>query len=58
MLLMIPVYAIHHDPDFYTDPECFIPERFETKDRDPNLFMPFGKKTKHGKDNFKNSYSS
>ncbi len=26
-LINVPVYPIHHDPDVWTDPEKFIPER-------------------------------
>jgi cytochrome P450 family 3 subfamily A len=26
-LAVIPVYALHHDPDLWTDPETFDPER-------------------------------
>lgn len=46
MLVMIPVYAIHHDPEFYEEPEIYKPERFEpeqTKQRDSITFIPFGK---------------
>lgn len=41
----IPVYAIHHDPEIYPDPETFNPERFseETKaKRHPTAFLAFG----------------
>ncbi|CAH0600161.1 unnamed protein product [Chrysodeixis includens] len=38
-----PIYQIHHDPELYTDPEVFDPERF-SKDRKPNddIYLPFG----------------
>lgn len=46
MLVLIPVYGIHHDPEFYQEPEKYIPERFEpeqAKQRDSITFIPFGK---------------
>lgn len=44
-LVMIPIYAIHHDPQYYPEPEKFDPERFsiaETNTRHPFAFLPFG----------------
>ncbi|XP_031772912.1 probable cytochrome P450 6a14 [Apis florea] len=43
--IWIPIYAIHHDPDIYPDPEKFDPERFsedKIKQRHPMHFSPFG----------------
>jgi len=45
MEIIIPFYALHHDPDAWEDPEKFDPERFRgpTKDtRHPYQFLPFG----------------
>lgn len=45
MNLVIPVYAIHHDPEYYPDPYKFDPERFmndATKTRNNFTFLPFG----------------
>ncbi|KAL6437110.1 hypothetical protein ACFW04_005005 [Cataglyphis niger] len=43
--VLIPVYAIHHDPKIYPNPEVYDPERF-TKEaiqsRDPMHYIPFG----------------
>lgn len=42
---MIPVYAIHHDPEFYPNPEVFDPDRFKAEEiqkRHPQSFLPFG----------------
>ncbi|XP_073811910.1 cytochrome P450 6a22-like [Musca autumnalis] len=46
--VMIPIYGIHRNPDYYTQPERFIPERFATSSNEDILakqlptFMPFG----------------
>ena len=42
---MVPIFAIHHDPDIYPDPDKFDPERFSDenkKNRHSMAFIPFG----------------
>lgn len=44
--LMLPMHAIHNDPEYFPEPERFDPERFSpeaVKDRHPFTFLPFGK---------------
>ncbi|KAK2665084.1 hypothetical protein Ddye_003658 [Dipteronia dyeriana] len=39
---VMPLFRnIHHNPDFFPDPQIFDPSRFEVAPR-PNTFMPFG----------------
>lgn len=41
----IPVYGIHHDPQYYPDPDRFDPERFtqeNMKERHQFTYLPFG----------------
>ena len=33
---------LHYDPDFYPNPDSFIPERFLDRSFAPNEYMPFG----------------
>ncbi|XP_070393465.1 cytochrome P450 3A16-like [Dermacentor albipictus] len=43
--IVIPVYAIHHDPEFFSDPEGFNPERFSDENLEsirPYTYLPFG----------------
>ncbi|KAF7991637.1 hypothetical protein HCN44_010438 [Aphidius gifuensis] len=41
--VLIPIHAIHHDPNIYPNPSTFNPDRFENKKlRDNCTFLPFG----------------
>jgi cytochrome P450 family 6 len=45
MNVSIPTYCIHHDADYYPDPEKFDPERFSDENkqkRHPLAFTAFG----------------
>lgn len=44
-LVVIPVYAIHHNPDYYPDPERFNPDRFLPENKHllvPYTYLSFG----------------
>lgn len=44
-VVLVPVYAIHHDPEYYPEPERFDPERFTAEaeqSRPHEAFLPFG----------------
>ncbi|XP_026676267.1 cytochrome P450 6a2 [Diaphorina citri] len=43
--ILVPVYAIHYDPEYYPNPEIFDPERFSPEQvaaRTPFTYLPFG----------------
>nr|CAD7602486.1 unnamed protein product [Timema genevievae] len=45
MQMVIPVYALHHDPKYYPNPEKFDPERFNEQNkasRPRYCYLPFG----------------
>ena len=44
-LIWIPTYALHHDPQYFSDPEKFDPERFSEENKrkiNPYTYLPFG----------------
>lgn len=43
--IIIPIYAIHHDPKYHPEPNCFNPERFSSENKHlmhQASFIPFG----------------
>jgi len=44
-VVWMPIYALHHDPAYFPDPEKFDPERFSDENRG-NIknctYLPFG----------------
>lgn len=45
MLVSVPFFALHRDPELWPEPEEFRPERFSKENRDkihPYSYMPFG----------------
>lgn len=45
MLVMIPVYAMHRDPELWPEPEQFKPDRFSKQNKqsiNPYTYLPFG----------------
>ncbi|KFO91421.1 Cytochrome P450 3A29, partial [Buceros rhinoceros silvestris] len=45
MVVMIPAYVLHRDPEYWPEPEEFRPERFSKENKesvDPYTFLPFG----------------
>jgi enediyne biosynthesis protein E7 len=48
--LLVPLYLLHRHPDFWTDPEAFLPERFgpgQEGSRPRFVYMPFGAGPRH-----------
>ncbi|KAM9454518.1 cytochrome P450 3A30-like [Clarias gariepinus] len=44
-VVMVPIYALHRDPEYWPDPETFNPDRFTQENKEsiePYAYMPFG----------------
>ena len=41
--VFLSIYAIHRDPDFWSSPDEFIPDRFLDGNYDKQAYLPFGK---------------
>ncbi|TTE81777.1 Cytochrome P450 3A27 [Bagarius yarrelli] len=45
IVVLIPTYTLHRDPEYWTDPETFNPERFTQENKESieqYAYMPFG----------------
>lgn len=45
MVVIVPTWPMHHDPEIWPEPEKFKPERFNKENKetiDPYIYMPFG----------------
>ncbi|KAM9314864.1 cytochrome P450 3A27-like [Pholidichthys leucotaenia] len=45
MVVFVPIYALHHDPELWPEPEEFNPERFNKDNKksiNPYTYLPFG----------------
>jgi len=45
MIVIFDVQSVHHNPEYYPEPEKWIPDRFMPENRDqltPYTYMPFG----------------
>ncbi|XP_061882494.1 cytochrome P450 3A40 isoform X1 [Entelurus aequoreus] len=45
MVVMVPIWCLHRDPEYWPQPEEFKPERFSRENKasiDPYTYMPFG----------------
>ncbi|XP_048510596.1 cytochrome P450 9e2-like [Athalia rosae] len=45
MVVYFPIYALHHDPKYFPEPEKFDPERFSKENKSkiiPYTYLPFG----------------
>ena len=43
--ILIPIYAIHHDPKNFPNPQCFDPDRFSEENKNSfhhYAYIPFG----------------
>uniref|UniRef100_A0A8C7JKQ2 Cytochrome P450 3A n=1 Tax=Oncorhynchus kisutch TaxID=8019 RepID=A0A8C7JKQ2_ONCKI len=44
-IVLVPTWTLHRDPEIWSDPEEFMPERFSKENKesiDPYTYMPFG----------------
>ena len=43
--IVMPIFGLHRDPQYFPDPDKFIPERFSDENKDkinPYVYIPFG----------------